>query len=196
MEAMQEKQTTLDGKTHLLDNPFIVVATQNPIEYEGVYPLPEAQLDRFLVKLQLGYPARTEEVEIMHRRMLRGQEDVALDPVTDLRTILDLQQTVEGIHVDDDVMGYIADIVQATRSQRQIDVGASPRGSLAIFKLSRARAVFHGRDYVIPDDVKEVVASALVHRLIMKAESWVKGTSPSQVLEEILRTIPVPRVKT
>ncbi|TMI37205.1 MoxR family ATPase [Candidatus Bathyarchaeota archaeon] len=196
LEAMQEKQTTLDGKTHLLDNPFIVVATQNPIEYEGVYPLPEAQLDRFLVKLQLGYPARTEEVEIMHRRMLRGQEDVALDPVTDLRTILDLQQTVEGIHVDDDVMGYIADIVQATRSQRQIDVGASPRGSLAIFKLSRARAVFHGRDYVIPDDVKEVVASALVHRLIMKAESWVKGTSASQVLEEILRTIPVPRVKT
>ncbi|HKI76099.1 MAG TPA: MoxR family ATPase [Candidatus Bathyarchaeia archaeon] len=196
LEAMQEKQTTLDGKTHLLDNPFIVVATQNPIEYEGVYPLPEAQLDRFLVKLQLGYPARTEEVEIMHRRMLRGQEDVALDPVTDLRTILDLQKTVEGIHVDDDVMGYIADIVQATRSQRQIDVGASPRGSLAIFKLSRARAVFHGRDYVIPDDVKEVVASALVHRLIMKAESWVKGTSPSQVLEEILRTIPVPRVKT
>jgi len=196
LEAMQEKQTTLDGKTHLLDNPFIVVATQNPIEYEGVYPLPEAQLDRFLVKLQLGYPARTEEVEIMHRRMLRGQEDVALDPVTDLRTILDLQQTVEGIHVDDDVMGYIADIVQATRSQRQIDVGASPRGSLAIFKLSRARAVFHGRDYVIPDDVKEVVAAALVHRLIMKAESWVKGTSASQVLEEILRTIPVPRVKT
>ncbi len=196
LEAMQEKQTTLDGKTHLLDNPFIVVATQNPIEYEGVYPLPEAQLDRFLVKLQLGYPARIEEVEIMHRRMLRGQEDVALDPVTDLRTILDLQQTVEGIHVDDDVMGYIADIVQATRSQRQIDVGASPRGSLAIFKLSRARAVFHGRDYVIPDDVKEVVASALVHRLIMKAESWVKGTSASQVLEEILRTIPVPRVKT
>ena len=196
LEAMQEKQTTLDGKTHLLDNPFIVVATQNPIEYEGVYPLPEAQLDRFLVKLQLGYPARTEEVEIMHRRMLRGQEDVALDPVTDLRTILDLQKTVEGIHVDDDVMGYIADIVQATRSQRQIDVGASPRGSLAIFKLSRARAVFHGRDYVIPDDVKEVVASALVHRLIMKAESWVKGTSPGQVLEEILRTIPVPRVKT
>ena len=195
LEAMQEKQTTLDGKTHLLDNPFIVVATQNPIEYEGVYPLPEAQLDRFLVKLQLGYPARTEEVEIMHRRMLRGQEDVALDPVTDLRTILDLQQTVEGIHVDDDVMGYIADIVQATRSQRQIDVGASPRGSLAIFKLSRARAVFHGRDYVIPDDVKEVVASALVHRLIMKAESWVKGTNPNQVLDDILKTIPVPRMR-
>ena len=196
LEAMQERQTTLDGKTHSLQDPFIVMATQNPIEFEGVYPLPEAQLDRFLVRLQVGYPSRTEEVEIMRRRMVRGQEDVVLDPVADSETILDLQKTVEGIHVDDDVLGYIADIVQATRTQRQIEVGASPRGSLAIFKLSRARAVFHGRDYVIPDDVKEVAAPALVHRLIMKAESWVKGTSPNQVLEDILKTIAVPRVKT
>ena len=195
LEAMQERQTTLDGKTHQLDNPFMVIATQNPIEYEGVYPLPEAQLDRFLVKLQLGYPNKDEEVEIMRRRMLRGQEDVVLDPVADAKTLLVLQKTVEGIHVDDDVLGYITDIVQATRSQRQIEVGASPRGSLAIFKLSRARAVFHGRDYVIPDDVKEVVEVALVHRLIMKGDSWVKGTSPSQVLNEILKTIPVPKVK-
>jgi MoxR-like ATPase len=195
LEAMQERQTTLDGKTHPLENPFIVIATENPIEYEGVYPLPEAQLDRFIAKLQLGYPDRTEEVEIMRRRMLRGQEDVALAPVADSQTILDLQKTVEGIHVDDDVLGYIADIVQATRSQRQIEIGASPRGSLAIFKLSRARAVFHGRDYVIPDDVKEVVTASLVHRLIMKTESWVKGTSPSQTLEEILKAIPVPRAK-
>jgi MoxR-like ATPase len=196
LEAMQERQTTLDGKTHSLQDPFIVMATQNPIEFEGVYPLPEAQLDRFLVRLQVGYPSRTEEAEIMRRRMVRGQEDVVLDPVADSETILDLQKTVEGIHVDDDVLGYIADIVQATRTQRQIEVGASPRGSLAIFKLSRARAVFHGRDYVIPDDVKEVAAPALVHRLIMKAESWVKGTNPNQVLEDILKTIPVPRVKT
>ena len=195
LEAMQERQTTLDGKTHSLQNPFIVMATQNPIEYEGVYPLPEAQLDRFLVKLQLGYPTRTEEMEIMRRRMIRGQEDVVLDPVADSETILNLQKTVEGIHVDDDVLGYITDIVQATRAQRQIEIGASPRGSLAIFKLSRARAVFHGRDYVIPDDVKEVAAPALVHRLIMKTESWVKGTDPSQVLEDILKTIPVPRAK-
>jgi len=195
LEAMQERQTTLDGKTHLLGDPFIVLATQNPIEYEGVYPLPEAQLDRFIVRLQLGYPTRTEEVEIMRRRMTRGQEDVVLDPAVDSDTVLDLQKTVEGIHVDDDVLGYIADIVQATRTQRQIEIGASPRGSLAIFKLSRARAVFHGRDYVIPDDIKEVAASALVHRLIMKAESWVKGTNPNQVLEDILKTIPVPRVK-
>jgi MoxR-like ATPase len=195
LEAMQERQTTLDGKTHSLQDPFIVMATQNPIEYEGVYPLPEAQLDRFLVRLQVGYPTRTEEVEIMLRRMSRAQEDVILDPVANSATMLDLQKTVEGIHVDDDVLGYIADIVQATRAQRQIEIGASPRGSLAIFKLSRARAVFHGRDYVIPDDVKEVAIPALAHRLIMKAESWVKGTSPNQVLEDILKTIPVPRVK-
>jgi MoxR-like ATPase len=195
LEAMQERQTTLDGKTHSLQNPFIVIATQNPIEYEGVYPLPEAQLDRFLVRLQLGYPTRTEEVEIMHRRMIRGQEDVVLDPVADADTILDLQKTTEGIHVDDDVLAYVADIVQATRTQRQIEIGASPRGSLAVFKLSRARAVFHGRDYVIPDDVKEVATPALAHRLIMKAESWVKGTNPDQVLGDILKTIPVPRVK-
>jgi MoxR-like ATPase len=195
LEAMQERQTTLDGKTHSLQDPFIVMATQNPIEYEGVYPLPEAQLDRFLVRLQLGYPSRTEEIEIMRRRMVRGQEDVVLDPVADSETIRDLQKSVEGIHVDDDVLGYIADIVLATRTQRQIEIGASPRGSLAIFKLSRARAALHGRDYVIPDDVKEVAAPALVHRLIMKSESWVKGTNPNQVLEDILKTIPVPRVK-
>jgi MoxR-like ATPase len=127
--------------------------------------------------------------------MARGQEEVVLSPVADSDTILDLQKTVEAIHIDDDVLGYIADIVQATRTQRQIEVGASPRGSLAIFKLSRARAVFLGRDYVIPDDVKEVAAPALVHRLIMKAESWVRGTSPNQVLEDILKTIPVPRLK-
>jgi MoxR-like ATPase len=195
LEAMQERQTTLDGKTHSLQDPFIVMATQNPIEYEGVYPLPEAQLDRFLVKVQLGYPTRTEEVEIMRRRMIRAREDVLLDPAADSDTILELQKTVEDIHVDDDVLGYVADIVQATRKQRQIEVGASPRGSLAIFKLSRARAVFHGRDYVIPDDVKDVAAPALVHRLIMKAESWVKGTNPAQVIDDILKTIPVPTAK-
>ncbi len=195
LEAMQERQTTLDGKTHQIPDPFIVMATQNPIEYEGVYPLPEAQLDRFLVRLQLGYPNRMEEVEIMKRRMQRAQEDIRLEPVTDTKTILELQRTVEDIHVDDDVLAYIADIVQATRAQRQIEIGASPRGSLAIFKLSRARAVFQGRDYVIPDDVKAVAASALVHRMIMRAESWVKGLEPGQVVEEILKTVPVPKVK-
>src|SRR2546425_12789052 len=172
LEAMQERQATLDGKTHPISAPFIVIATQNPIEYEGVYPLPEAQLDRFLVRLQLGYPSREEEVEILRRRMQRAQEDVRLDPAANAETILELQRTVESIHVDDDVLGYITDIVQATRNQRQIEIGASPRGSLAIFKLSRARSVFHGRDFVIPDDVKEVAAPALAHRLIMKAESW------------------------
>src|SRR5881409_751746 len=195
LEAMQERQTTLDGKTHPLTDPFIVIATQNPIEYEGVYPLPEAQLDRFLVRLQLGYPSRADEVEILRRRMQRGKEDVELEPAANSETILELQKTVEGIHVDDDVLGYVTDIVQATRAQRQIEVGASPRGSLAIFKLARARAVFHARDYVIPDDVKEVAEPALIHRMIMKAESWVRGSDPRQIIQEILKSIPVPKVK-
>jgi len=195
LEAMQERQTTLDGKTHLLADPFIVIATQNPIEYEGVYPLPEAQLDRFLVRLQLGYPNRAEEVEILKRRMQRGREEVQLEPAVNTETILALQKTVEGIHVDDDVLGYVTDIVQATRTQRQVEIGASPRGSLAIFKLARARAVFHGRDYVIPDDVKEVAATALVHRMIMKAESWVRGVDPRLVVDEILKAVPVPKAK-
>ena len=195
LEAMQERQTTLEGKTHPIKDPFIVIATQNPIEYEGVYPLPEAQLDRFLLRLQLGYPNRAEEVEILKRRMERAQEDVLLEPAADGETVLALQKTVEGIHVDDDVLGYVTDIVQATRARRQVEVGASPRGSLAIFKLARARAVFHGRDYVIPDDVKEVAVPALVHRMIMKAESWVKGVDPRLMVEEILKTIPVPKAK-
>ncbi len=195
LEAMQERQATMDGKTHMLGDPFIVIATQNPIEYEGVYPLPEAQLDRFLVKLALGYPNRAEEVEIMKRRMMRAREEVLLEPVVDTKSILDLQRKVEEIHVDDDVLGYVADIVQTTRSHRQVEIGASPRGSLAIFKLARARAVYHGRDFVIPDDVKEVTAPALVHRMIMKAESWVKGTDPKAVVDEVLKTVPVPRVK-
>ena len=195
LEAMQERQTTLDGKTHLLAEPFIVIATQNPIEYEGVYPLPEAQLDRFLARLQLGYPNRAEEVEILKRRMQRGREEVRLEPAANTETILALQRTVEGIHVDDDILAYVTDIVQATRTQRQIEVGASPRGSLAIFKLARARAVFHGRDYVIPDDVKDVAAPALVHRMIMKAESWVKGVDPRLVVDEILKAVPVPKAK-
>jgi MoxR-like ATPase len=195
LEAMQERQATLDGKTHVLDDPFIVMATQNPIEYEGVYPLPEAQLDRFLVKLALGYPTRIEEVEILKRRMERAKEEVSLEPVVDGKTVLELQRKVEEIHVDDDVLGYVTDIVQATRSQRQVEIGASPRGSLAIFKLARARAVYHSRDFVIPDDVKEVAASALVHRMIMKTESWVKGTDPRAVVDGVLKTVPVPRVK-
>ncbi len=195
LEAMQERQATLDGKTHPIMDPFIVIATQNPIEYEGVYPLPEAQLDRFIVKLRLGYPNKEEEVEILRRRMKRAKEEVFLEPIVDSDQILDMQKLVEEIHVDDDILGYVTDIVQATRGQKQIEVGSSPRGSLAIFKLCRARAVYHARDFVVPDDVKEVAASALVHRVIMKTESWVKGTDPRQAIDEVLKSISVPRIK-
>jgi MoxR-like ATPase len=195
LEAMQEKQTTLDGKTYSLTNPFIVMATQNPIEYEGVYPLPEAQLDRFLIRLRIGYPSREEEMEIIRRRMNRAKEEIMIEPITNIDEILQLQQLVETIHVDDDLLGYITDIVQATRTRKQVEVGVSPRGSLALFKLCRARAVVHGRDYVVPDDVKDVVGPALSHRMIMKTESWAQGANPNQILDDVMKTIPVPRVK-
>jgi len=131
----------------------------------------------------------------MRRRMQRQKEDITLEPAVNAEKVLDLQRTVEGIHVDDDVLGYVADIVQATRTQRQVEIGASPRGSLAIFKLARARAVYYSRDYVITDDVKDVAGPALVHRMIMKSESWVKGTEPRSVVDEVLKSVPVPRVK-
>ena len=142
-----------------------------------------------------GYPNRQEEIEIMRRRMDRMKEEILVDPVTGIEEILQLQQTVEHIHVDDDVLGYIADIVQATRSRKQVEVGVSPRGSLALFKLSRARAVLQGRDFVLPDDVKDAVEPALAHRMIMKTESWAQGASPNQVIDEVVKNIPVPRLK-
>lgn len=195
LEAMQERQVTLDGKTHRLDEPFVVFATQNPIEFEGVYPLPEAQLDRFLMKLRIGYPNREQEVEIMRRRIERMSDQFTLKKITRPSTVTEMQEAVEKVHVDDDVLAYIADIVQATRRRATVDVGASPRGSLAIMKLSRAHACLHGRDYVIPDDVKLVAVPALEHRLILKAESWVKGVSAEDTLRGVLEEIPVPKVE-
>lgn len=195
LEAMQERQVTLDGKTHRLDEPFVVFATQNPIEFEGVYPLPEAQLDRFLMKLRIGYPNREQEVEIMRRRIERMSDQFTLKKITRPSTVTEMQEAVEKVHVDDDVLAYIADIVQATRRKATVDVGASPRGSLAIMKLSRAHACLHGRDYVIPDDVKLVTVPALKHRLILKAESWVKGVSAEDTLRGVLEEIPVPKVE-
>ena len=194
LEAMQEKQVTIEGETYKLEEPFVVIATQNPIEYEGTYPLPEAQLDRFLVKLRVGYPEYGEEIEILRRRMMWRQDEIKLQKVMEKDEILALRKMVENVYVERDMLDYIVRIVRATRDHVQVEVGASPRGSLSILKLARARAMVHGRDYVIPDDVKNVARIALVHRIILKPEPWIRGVRPEDVLEDVLRKIPVPKV--
>jgi len=193
LEAMQEHQTTLDGRTHNLQTPFIVIATQNPIEFEGVYSLPEAQLDRFIMKIRIGYPDKPSEVEILKRRIVRRNDDFVIKTIVDTTTVIDLQQSVEAVHVDDGVLSYVTEIVRETRTNDKVEVGASPRGSLALLKLARANAALLGRDYVLPDDVKAICSEALSHRIIPKAASWVRGFDPDSVIEEILSRVPVPR---
>lgn len=194
LEAMQERQTTLDGKAHRIENPFIVLATQNPIEFEGVYQLPEAQLDRFIMRLRVGYPERNEEFQILKGRITRKQDDFSVESIASPETILEMQRAVEDVHVDDDILFYLIDVVRETRTHGQVEVGASPRGSLALLKLARANAAFDGRDYVIPDDAKSIAIEALSHRIIPKTESWVRGFDSRTIIEEVLRKVPVPRV--
>ncbi len=194
LEAMQEKQVTIEGDTYKLEEPFIVIATQNPIEYEGTYPLPEAQLDRFLVKLRIGYPEKEDELEILRRRIMWRRDEIPLNRIATKEDILEMRKKVEDVYVDKDILDYIVRIVRATRSHTQVEVGASPRGSLALLKLSRARAFVYGRDYVIPDDVKFTARIALVHRIILKPEPWIRGVRPEDVLEDILKKLPVPKV--
>ena len=195
LEAMQERQTTLDGKSHRIENPFTVLATQNPIEFEGVYQLPEAQLDRFIMKLRVGYPERSEEFQIVKQRMERKQDDFVVEPVASPQSIIEMQAAVEDVHVDDDLLYYLIDLARETRLHSQVEVGASPRGSLALLKLARANAAFEGRDYVVPDDVKFIAVEALGHRIIPKAESWVRGFDPKSIVDEVLRKVAVPRVE-
>jgi MoxR-like ATPase len=192
LEAMQERQVTIEGTTHLLERPFLVLATQNPVEYEGTYPLPEAQLDRFLLRVGFGYPDREHEVEMVERRAERRTDDVALEPVVDRETLLDLQQAVEGVHVSEPIRGYMVDIVRATRDASAIQVGASPRGSLALLKLGRAKAAVAGRDFVTPEDVKAVAIPALAHRLTLRPELWVQRVRPEDVVRDRLETVPTP----
>jgi MoxR-like ATPase len=194
LEAMQERQVTLEGETMPLPRPFVVMATQNPIEYEGTYPLPEAQIDRFLIRTGVGYPSPAEEAEILRRRRARGREEVSMARVCAPERILEMQEVVERMHVQDVVEGYIVDIVSATRAHSQVEVGASPRGSLALMRLASARAALRGRDYVLPDDVKEVAVPALAHRLILAADPWIRGVKPQAVVESIMKEVPVPKV--
>jgi MoxR-like ATPase len=195
LEAMQERQVTIDGRTHPLEPPFLVLATQNPIEYEGTYPLPEAQLDRFILRMGVGYPSRGHEFEMLDRRLERSVEEVELEQVVDRPTLLEMQRAVEQVHVEASVGSYIVDLVTATRSASGVQVGASPRGSLALLKLSRCRAALSGRDYVTPDDVKEVAVPALAHRLALKPELWVERLRSDDIVRELLEEVPTPPVQ-
>ena len=192
LEAMQERQVTIENATHRLEPPFLVLATQNPIEYEGTYPLPEAQLDRFLVRISVGYPGRGDEIEMLQRRLERGVDEVELEPVVDAPTLVSLQQALEQVHVSEAIEGYVVDIVAATRESRRLAVGASPRGSLAVLKLSRAKAALAGRDFVTPEDVKAVAIPALGHRLTVRPELWVQRLRGEDVVAEVLEMVPTP----
>ncbi len=195
LEAMQEARVTLEGETLPLPEPFLVLATQNPIEYEGTFPLPEAQLDRFMLKLTVGYPSLTEEKEILHRRHQRQVEEVHLSPVTSAAEVLDMRQVVETVHVDADLELYIAELVHETRGDRRVAVGASPRASLAFLKLSRARAALQGRTYILPDDIKHFAVPVLGHRLVMQPEYWMGRRVAEAVIGDVLAKVPVPVVK-
>ena len=196
LEAMQEGQVSTDGETRVLEPPFLVLATQNPIEYEGTYPLPEAQLDRFLLRTGFGYPTADAEWEMLERRLERGVDEVELRSVVDRETLLAMQRAVEGVHVDESVGRYVVDLVAATRESPSVSVGSSPRGSLALVKLSRCRAALDGRDFVTPDDVKSVAVPALAHRLVLRPELWVQRRSGEDVVREILDQVRTPATET
>jgi MoxR-like ATPase len=195
LEAMQERQVTVEGETMKLPEPFIVIATQNPIEYEGTFPLPEAQLDRFMMKLSIGYPTLEEEREIVRRRRARKQDDQRLRVVASVEDLLAMQRQVEEVFLDDDIEQYLVNLTVKTRSHRQIAVGSSPRGTLALLKLSRAWAAIQGRSFVLPDDVKMFVKPALTHRLILQPDLWSNPQAADRILSEILQSVPVPVIK-
>ena len=192
LEAMQERQVTVDGISHDIERPFLVIATQNPIEFEGTYPLPEAQLDRFIMRVDIGYPEIADERTILTQRLERKSDEVELAQVISPVDLRAMQQAAEEVHVDSSIVDYIVALVAATRERHRVQVGSSPRGSLALLKLARARAVIAGRDFVTPDDVKSVAGPALAHRLILKPEMWVQDVSDSDVVRECLEAVPVP----
>ncbi|HSQ39626.1 MAG TPA: MoxR family ATPase [Anaerolineales bacterium] len=195
LEAMQEGQVTIEGETLALPEPFLVLATQNPIEYEGTFPLPEAQLDRFMLKLKVGYPSIEEEKLILRRRRERKQDDVLLGEVTQSKQLLEMRAAVETVHVDADLEGYIAALVHATRTDRRVAVGASPRGSLAFLKMARANAALDGREYITPDDIKRYTTQVLSHRIILQPEYWMANSVTDDVIRDAIGKTPVPVVK-
>jgi MoxR-like ATPase len=192
LESMQERQVTIEGETHILERPFIVLATQNPIEYEGTYPLPEAQLDRFLLRVGIGYPTPDDEWRVLEARVERRSDEVDLDAIVDGPTLIRMQRALEFVHVSEAIGRYLVDLVTATRESSRVQVGASPRGTLALLKLSRARAALAGRDFVTPEDVKEVAVPALAHRLMLRPELWVQRIRGDDVVRDVLRSVPTP----
>ncbi len=191
LEAMEEQQITVDGVTRALPVPFLVMATQNPIEYEGTFPLPEAQLDRFMMRLSLGYPSAADELVVLTAQQESHPLD-ALEQVVSLEDLLQLQQEVRGVYVDRLVSEYIVAVTTATREHQEVYLGASPRGSLALYRAAQARAMLYGRDYVIPDDVKELGEPTLAHRLIVSPAARIRNVDPRQIIEEIVEAVPVP----
>jgi MoxR-like ATPase len=193
LEAMGEGQVSIDGETRQLPQPFVVLATDNPIEYEGTYELPEAQLDRFLIRLRLGYLQPADEVHMLQRRLDRGTENAQLSQVTDAAELIEMRRSLEQVEVSPDLLQYVVAIVRATREHPQIQVGASPRGALALVQLARGQAVLRKRDYVIPDDIKSVVVPALAHRITLRPELWVRQVSSDDVIDRLLITVPTPQ---
>jgi MoxR-like ATPase len=192
LEAMQERQVTVDGITHRLPSPFAVVATQNPIEYEGTYPLPEAQLDRFLLRVPIGYPDADTEWEMVHARALRGHEEVELAQIGDAQMVLSMRKAVERVEISEPVGRYLVEVVRATRSVPGVEVGASPRGAIALLLATRARAALEGRDFVLPDDVKALAVACLAHRLTLLPVLWLRGSRPEDLVVQCLDSIEVP----
>ena len=192
LEAMAERQVTVDGVTRRLDVPFHVIATSNPVEYEGTYPLPEAQLDRFMVRIAAGYPNRTQEVDVVTRRLDRKQEETSVRQVVERGALASMQAGVEELTVDPDIVGYCVDLVAASRAHAAVEIGASPRGAISLVLVSRARAVLGGRDFVTPEDVKAVAVSVLAHRMTLTAQSWASGLSAQDVVRGLLDAVPTP----
>jgi MoxR-like ATPase len=192
LEAMQERQVTTEDRTRSLDRPFLVLATQNPIEYEGTYPLPEAQLDRFLVRMRVGYPSADDEWRILERRADRRDDDVHFSAVVERQELVAMQRAVEDVHVSESVGRYMVALAVATRESPNVHVGTSPRGTLALMKLARAKAILDGRNFVVPDDVKAVAEPALAHRIALRPELWVQRVQAEDVVKECLASIPVP----
>ncbi|HTK60947.1 MAG TPA: MoxR family ATPase [Pseudonocardia sp.] len=193
LEAMAEQQVSVDGHSHPLPDPFVVLATDNPIEYEGTYPLPEAQLDRFGLRVRIGYLPERDEVEVLTRRMSRGREIGEISQILDSRQLIEMRDVVESVAVEADVLDYVVRLVAATRADKDVQVGASPRASLALLQLSRARALLLGRDYVIPEDVKALAVPTVAHRLSLRPEMWVRRITGEDIMERIITRVPAPR---